>query len=52
MSTFTIIAIPFMVTGVTMLALAATMKQRTFLIVGGVFIASSVANAVIGMSTG
>lgn len=52
MSTFTVIAIPFIVTGVIMLVLAATMKQRAFLIMGGMFIASSVVNAVIGMSVG
>ncbi|WP_165698425.1 hypothetical protein [Chimaeribacter arupi] len=50
MSTFTIIAIPMMVVGLVMLTLAATMKNKTFLIVGGVFITSSFVNAVIGMS--
>jgi len=50
MNTFSIIAIPFFVVAIVMLTLAATRKERTFLIVGGVFMASSVINAVIGLS--
>ena len=50
MSPFTIIAIPMMVVGLVMLTLAATLKQRAFLIVGAVFMTSSLVNAIIGMS--
>ncbi|WP_176110315.1 hypothetical protein [Izhakiella australiensis] len=50
MSTFSIIAIPFMCASLTMLVLAATLKNKTFLILGSVFMASSVVNAVLGMS--
>lgn len=50
MNTFSIIAIPFFAVAIAMLVLAATSKQQTFLIVGGVFMISSVVNAVLGMS--
>lgn len=50
MNTFSIIAIPFFAVAIVMLVLAATRKERTFLIVGGVFMASSFINAVIGLS--
>ena len=50
MNTFSIIAIPFFAVAIVMLVLAATRKERAFLIVGGVFMASSVVNAVIGLS--
>ncbi|WP_449553836.1 hypothetical protein [Lelliottia amnigena] len=50
MNTFSIIAIPFFAVAIVMLVLAATRKERAFLIVGGVFMASSVINAVIGLS--
>ncbi|MDY0972894.1 hypothetical protein [Siccibacter turicensis] len=50
MSTFNIIAIPFFLLGMIMLALAATQKQQTYLLLGGVFMASSLVNAVIGLS--
>ncbi|CAI9404330.1 Uncharacterised protein [Lelliottia amnigena] len=50
MNTFSIIAIPFFVVAIVMLALAATRKERVFLITGGVFMISSVVNAVIGLS--
>jgi len=52
MSTFTIIAIPFFVTALVMLTLAITLKQQTFLLVGGIFMVSSLVNAVIGLSLG
>jgi len=52
MSTFTIIAIPFFITALIMLALAVMQKQQTFLLVGGIFMASSLVNAVIGLSIG
>lgn len=50
MNTFSIIAIPFFAVAVVMLVLAATRKERAFLITGGVFMISSVVNAVIGLS--
>ncbi|MDV7021078.1 hypothetical protein R4P48_00075 [Atlantibacter subterranea] len=50
MNTFSIIAIPFFVTAVVMLTLGATRKNRACFIVGGVFMASTVVNAVIGMA--
>lgn len=50
MNTFSIIAIPFFAVAIVMLVLAATRRERAFLIVGGVFMASSVINAVIGLS--
>ena len=51
MTTFSIIAIPFFVVAIVMLILAATQKKLVFLIVGGVFMASSVVNAVLGLTT-
>lgn len=50
MNTFSIIAIPFFVVAIVMLTLAGTSKNRAFLIVGGVFMASSMENAAIGLS--
>lgn len=50
MNTFTIIAIPFFITAMISLTLAARQKQSVWLIVGGIFMCSSVVNAVIGMS--
>ena len=50
MNTFAIIAIPFFVTAVALLALAATKKHQAYLITGGVFMVSSVVNAVLGMT--
>ncbi|MCI1899749.1 MAG: hypothetical protein LKI85_15435 [Enterobacter sp.] len=50
MNTFSIVAIPFFVIGVVMLALAATRKELTFLITGGVFMTSSVVNAILGLT--
>lgn len=50
MSTFSYIAIPFFIVGFVMLLLAARQKQLAFLITGGVFMAASVVNAVIGLS--
>ncbi|WP_333893209.1 hypothetical protein [Atlantibacter subterraneus] len=50
MNTFSIIAIPFFVTAVVMLTQGLTRKNRAFFIVGGVFMASTVVNAVIGMA--
>ncbi len=51
MSTFSIIAIPFFVIAIVMLVLAATQKKSVYLILGSVFMASSVVNAVIGLGT-
>lgn len=50
MSTFNIIAIPFFATAMVFLILGAAQQNRAFFIVGGVFMASSVVNAVIGLS--
>lgn len=50
MNTFSIIAIPFFAVAVVMLTLGFTRKNRTFFIVGGVFMASTVINTVIGLS--
>ncbi|HHG8774855.1 TPA: hypothetical protein ACPYU1_004294 [Raoultella planticola] len=50
MNTFSIIAIPFFALSVILLTLGASRKNRACLIVGGVFMASGVVNAVIGMS--
>ena len=50
MNTFSIIAIPFFVTAVVLLALGLTRKNKAFLIVGGVFATSTAVNAVIGMA--
>jgi hypothetical protein len=50
MNTFSIIAIPFFAVSVVLLTLGATRKNRTCFIVGGVFMASTVVNAVIGLS--
>ena len=50
MNTFSIIAIPFFAAAIVLLALAASRKNRTCYIVGGVLMASSVVNAVIGMA--
>lgn len=48
MTTFTIIAIPFFALAIPMLVLGFTTNKPVFLILGGVFMASAVANAVIG----
>lgn len=50
MNTFSILAIPFFTLSIVLLVLAATRKNRTCLIIGGVFMASSVVNAVTGMA--
>ncbi|EHS97285.1 hypothetical protein HMPREF9687_01404 [Klebsiella oxytoca 10-5243] len=50
MNTFSIIAIPFFAAAIVLLALAASRKNRTCYIVGGVLMASSVVNALIGMA--
>lgn len=50
MNTFSIIAIPFFTLAVVMLTLGATLKNRAFFIVGGVFMASTVVNAVLGLA--
>lgn len=50
MNTFSIIAIPFFAAAIVLLALAVSRKNRTYYIVGGVLMASSVVNAVIGMA--
>ena len=50
MNTFSIIAIPFFVVAIVMLTLAGTRKNLAFVIVGGVFLASSMVNAAIGLS--
>lgn len=48
MTTFTIIAIPFLTLAIPMLVLGITTKKPVFLILGGVFMSSGVVNAVIG----
>lgn len=50
MNTFSIIAIPFFALAVPMLILGFTRKNRAFFIVGGVFMASTVVNAAIGLA--
>lgn len=50
MTTFTIIAIPFFILALVMLVLASKLKKSTYLILGGVFMASSVVNAVLGLT--
>lgn len=50
MTVFSFIAIPFFILALIMLAFAIGRKKPVFLILGGVFMASSVVNAVIGMS--
>jgi hypothetical protein len=50
MNTFSIIAIPFFTLAVVMLTLGATRRNRAFFNVGGVFMASTVVNAVIGLA--
>lgn len=50
MNAFSIIAIPFFTAAVVLLALGITRKNRTCVIVGGVFMASTVVNAVIGLA--
>ena len=50
MATFTILAIPFFILVVLMLTLAAAQKKSTYLIPGGVFMTSSVVNAVLGLT--
>ncbi|WP_312946697.1 hypothetical protein [Superficieibacter sp.] len=50
MSTFAIIAIPFLVVSVVFLTLAATLRKPVWFILGGVFLASSMVNAVIAMA--
>lgn len=50
MNTFSIIAIPFFALSVVLLTLGATRKNQASFIVGGVFMASSIVNAIIGMS--
>jgi len=50
MSTFSYIAIPFFLVALVMLILAIRQRKLPFLIVGGVFMASSVVNAVNGLS--
>lgn len=50
MSTFSILAIPSFALSVVLLTLGPTRKSQASLIVGGVFMASSVVNVVIEMS--
>ncbi len=50
MNTFTLISFPFFITATIFLFLAARLKQSVWLIAGGVFMCSSVVNAVIGMT--
>ncbi len=50
MNTFSIITIPFFALSVVLLTLGATRKNQASFIVGGVFMASCVVNAIIGMS--
>lgn len=50
MNTFTIIAIPFFAVALTLLILGVTKKNRAFVIIGGVFAASAVVNATIGLA--
>ena len=50
MNTFSIIAIPFFTIAVVLLTLGATRQNRACFIVGGVFMASTVVNVVIGMA--
>jgi hypothetical protein len=47
-TTFSIIAIPFLALAVPMLVLGVTTKKPVFLILGGVFMSSGVVNALIG----
>ena len=50
MTTFTIFTIPFFIFAILMLTLAATQKKSTYQILVGVFITSSVVNAVLGLT--
>lgn len=50
MTTFTLLAIPLFILAVLMLILAAAQKKSTYLILGSVFMASSVANAVLRLT--
>lgn len=50
MNTFSIIAIPFFALAVVLLTLGTTRKNRACFIVGGVLMASSVVNAVLGLA--
>lgn len=50
MNTFSILAKPFLALSVVLLALGATRKNHASFIVGGVIMASSVVNSVIGLS--
>lgn len=50
MSTFAIIAIPFFIVSVVFLLLAFRQRQKVWFILSGVFMASSLINAVIGMA--
>ncbi|WP_176691656.1 hypothetical protein [Superficieibacter electus] len=51
MSTFAIIAIPFFVVALVFLSLAFQQRKPVWFILGGVFMASSLVNAVIGMAS-
>lgn len=50
MNTFGIIAIPFFAFAVVLLTLGATRKPQAYFIVGGVFMASSIVNTVLGLT--
>lgn len=50
MTTFTLLAMTLFILAVLMFILAAAYKKTTYLIPGSVFMASSVANAVQGLS--
>lgn len=50
MNTFGIIAIPFFALAVVLLTLGATRKHQASVIVGGVLMASSIVNAVLGLA--
>lgn len=50
MTAFTILAIPFFIFAILMLTLAATQQKSPSLILGSVFMTSSVVNAVLGLT--
>lgn len=50
MNTFSIIAIPFFAAAMVLITLGASWRNSACFIVGGVLMASSVVNAVIGMT--
>lgn len=50
MSTFSVIAVPFLVMSVVMFILAIFRKEKAFLILGCIFTTTTVVNAVLGLS--